>query len=102
MLANPAFAAERSVWVEGGIDCGAWLTAREQGQAQAHEGYLLGFLDAFALHTQQDIWRRPAAVTRQQVFFWVDRWCRENPLMAVRDAAIAFEQERVRAVAPPR
>ena len=86
----------RTVWTEGAVDCGLWLTARKANSASHLEHYSLGLINGMALGTTVDIWggTNGIKVNREQFYFWMDAWCQNNPLNFVHIGADDFANTR--------
>ena len=91
-LGGPA-AAQDAVTLKTNVDCGEWLQAR--GSNQYHvEWHLLGFIDGIVLGALFDFWNWggiPLNVDR--VYYWMDNYCRDNPLSNTRVGAIRLFNE---------
>lgn len=90
---EPAFAD--GFVVEGLLDCGAWVKSRTEGKSAIFEGYLVGFMNGLVLGSGTEFWRATGAkVSQDQVFLWMDNYCREHPLADVVKGAIDLMNER--------
>src|SRR5262249_41007980 len=94
-LARPATA--ESVWVEGLPDCGTWVQARTAAKARVLEAYLLGVLNGAAIGAQLEFWLAGGIlVNREQVYLWMDNYCRNSPLSNIVEGAGALMNERTK------
>ena len=72
------------VKMEAGGDCGLWLEARKARGAEILEGYVMGKIDGLAEGAWIDIWRYEGKkINRQQLYYWMDEYCRTNPLSSL-------------------
>jgi hypothetical protein len=60
-LSNAFWAAVSSahatnLWIEGGINCGQWLQAREDRQSAVYEAYVVGVLNEMSMGSGVSIW----------------------------------------------
>ena len=82
-------------YISGNADCGMWLKARSEGRAAALEHYLVGFLDGMVMGMIIEFWRiGDDTISRDQVFFWMDKFCRDKPLGKVSWGAWRLFGER--------
>ena len=95
-FANTIYAQGVTVDQFGGVDCGLWLTARKEDRSKTIESYVLGLVDGMALGSMKDIRSglNGISVNREQLFFWMDEWCRKNPLKGASHGAFVFADER--------
>ena len=84
----------QGIMLEGSIDCGLWMQARTESRAEALEHYLIGFLNGLALAARIDFWRAGPRLSRQQIYLWMDNYCRSTPLSSPVQGAIALINER--------
>jgi hypothetical protein len=54
----------------------------------------MGFVNGVALGADLNFWIEGGEITNDQVFFWMDRYCDNNPLKDVTDGVIALFVER--------
>jgi len=71
--------AEPFAIVGHGLDCGYWLNARDKNGSRALEDAVSAFTDGFAIASSRDVWNRPTQITETQLYYIVDKECRENP-----------------------
>ena len=79
----------------GGTDCGKWITVT----TSARQAWLLGFLSGLAfLHARKDF--KPvnpldSVSSAEQMFVWMDNYCKTNPLGNVTEGAVELFDEIV-------
>src|SRR5277367_5309294 len=89
---TPAHAG--GVFAPLGPDCGQWLTARQARQSSVYEGYVVGMLIGMSMGSGISIWGSPQSPVHQnQVFFWLDEYCRTNPLGNTMIALVVFANQ---------
>jgi hypothetical protein len=76
----------------GGLSCGTWLDAGKQESVrhQVHLNWVLGWLTAAGAYSVRGELRETDA---NAVAAWVDKYCRENPLNYIKDAAASLVDE---------
>ena len=84
----------QGITLEGSIDCGLWVQARTEHHAEALEHYVIGFLNGLAVAARIDFWRAGPRISREQVYLWMDNYCRNTPLSGPIQGAIALINER--------
>jgi hypothetical protein len=95
LMSLPAGAQDQGIWITG-VNCGDWVQQRT-ARASDGEWYLVGLIDGIALGTHTEIWRAGGIrITGEQVFLWMDKYCRENPLSTVITGAFRLHEEQVR------
>ena len=57
------------------------------------ESWLLGLLSGFSFAAEKEFWGSGGGLTNDQVFFWMDRYCDENPLKGQMNGAITLMNE---------
>lgn len=76
--------AGEGVMLEGLVDCGVWVQARQTQRAGILEGNLIGFINGLALGRGVDVWTSAGKrISREQAFLWMDNYCRTNPLESI-------------------
>lgn len=81
--------------IEGTVDCGNWHESRSNRSAVVLEGYLLGLINGLAVGAKTDFWRYAGnTLSREQVYLWMDNYCRSSPLSTVLTGAVALMEER--------
>lgn len=95
LLGNTALA--EGITAQGGVDCAQWVGARTENISILNEQYLIGFLDGLALGKQIEFWEaKEVSVSREQTFFWMDMYCKDNPLSHSITGAFKLFEERTR------
>jgi hypothetical protein len=71
---------DKRVDVEGGADCGEWLSSRQNGSAIGFEDFALGMLDGLAMGSDREYWRADGrAISWDAAYFSIDQYCRRHP-----------------------
>ena len=84
-----------AVTVTPNPSCAMWAEDRRTFIGlTAMEGWLMGVLNGFAFTADKEFWDSGNGLTGDQVFFWMDRYCDENPLKRVMHGAITLMNER--------
>ena len=89
-LSQPAFpqTKKNGVTVFGPIEnsCADWITARGRNNAEAYEFWLMGIVSGLNLSDDfsADFLR---GVKANSLAFWMDKYCRENPLKTIPEGA---------------
>jgi len=84
-----------TITLRGSIDCGDWLKAREVQQSSPYEAYVIGVVNGMAIGRLIDLWNFEGNSTSgNQVFYWLDNYCKKNPLKNVNSALFEFADER--------
>ena len=84
-----------TIIVRGSIDCGDWLKAREVQQSSLYETYVIGVVNGMAIGRWIDLWNFEGnSISGNQVFYWLDNYCKKNPLKDVNSAIFEFADER--------
>jgi hypothetical protein len=95
LFAAPAPALPQGIIVEGIPDCGLWVKARSTDRSAILEEWLVGFLNGIAVGTQTEFWHAGGIpINREQVYLWMDKYCREEPLSRVIEGAFRLHAER--------
>jgi hypothetical protein len=95
LLSGPA-GTQEGIWAKVTVDCGRWIEARTAGRASSLEAYLLGLLDGISFGAWVEFWKAGGIDTsKEQVFLWMDNYCRENPLSDVVPGAFTLFEERL-------
>ena len=94
-LSQPVFPqAKKFATVLGPIEnsCADWITARGKKSAQYYEFWLMGVLSG--LNLSEDFSTDfLIGVKANSVAFWMDKYCRENPLKTIPDGAVQLVLE---------
>ena len=73
--------------VRGNIDCARWLTPDSAVGGLANKSWLVGYLSGLSMGLTADKQRKPVnffeGVTNDQLYLWMDNYCRANPLSSV-------------------
>ena len=71
-----------TLWIEGGsANCADWIKSRQDKVSIRFEYFLMGTVNGMAIGSNFNIWAcRPVRIDRDQMFMWVDEYCRKNPL----------------------
>ena len=94
--------AQKMMMGPGVSTCGAWVANRKTSRSSLAsawaEFWLLGYLSRASFQHQGDIL---GGTDSQGLFAWVDKYCAENPLDLVVDAADQLEAELAAKARPP-
>ena len=85
----------QGVWVEDGWTCASWAEARTAKAARPLEQHLVGVLNGVSLATGKDFWHGGTRIDSRQAFFWMDKFCAENPLAYLLTGAFNLVTERL-------
>ena len=85
-----------AVTLMGGNSCAEWAEDRrlDDNVSKRSQAWLRGLLNGFAVAADKEFWDSGDGLTNDQVFFWMDRYCDENPLKRVSDGAVTLMNER--------
>ena len=85
-----------AVMIRGAADCGQWLDFRKDTASRTNgvEFWVMGYLSALSFSTNKEFWESGNGLSAQQVMYWIDNYCRENPLSNVARAADTLFLER--------
>lgn len=83
------------VRIENSWTCADWATSRRGSYALPVEQFLVGILNGFVLTSGKDFWRSPVPINTSQAFYWMDRYCENNPLDNVVFGALKLGNERL-------
>ena len=93
VISGPA--RSEAISAENVPDCGIWIQARSARQSIGLENYLIGLLNGMALGSGIEFWRANGVkVTSQQVFLWMDGFCRREPLETIILGSVTLINER--------
>ena len=72
-------------------DCGEWITKH----SVAHKSWLLGYISASSSYVDSYENKDPYSkiTSAEQIFLWMDNYCKANPLNDVRAGAIMLGYE---------
>jgi hypothetical protein len=80
-----------------GPSCAEWLETRQAPYSiyeGYNEGFIVGVLNGMSIASGVSLWRNPQGpLRREQVYYWVDEYCRKYPLNDLMMALVAFAQE---------
>lgn len=85
-----------AVEVRGVPDCALWAKDRSEDGwgATILETHMVATLNGLALATGRDFWIEGGEITNDQVYFWMDRHCANNPLKDIVDGTVELWFER--------
>lgn len=92
VLCSSTLSAE-PIWVRGDVNCGDWLKARDSKNSSQYEFYVVGLVNGLAGGAAIDVWGDQNRVSNDQFFFYLDKYCRDNPLSSTFTGAVAFAGE---------
>ncbi len=87
-------AQAEGVLVKGSTPCSLWASSRAAGTASVLEGYQQGLINGLALGSGKDFWMFPYPIEPEQVFYWMDQYCANNPLSSTITGSYAVFDER--------
>ena len=87
--ATQAEAVSVAVSVKAYATCAEWAKDRKS-DVRYSEFSLIGMLNGLAFASGRDFW---ANLKNDQVYFWMDRYCDNNPLSNTTDGAIKLMNE---------
>jgi hypothetical protein len=89
-LASPiAFAQRTSI---GDSDCGKWLELNKDQNNYLSQSWLVGFLTALNMTSpKHDLLSKIKSPS--QIYFWIDNYCRANPLSSISIGAMQLHNE---------
>jgi hypothetical protein len=80
-----------------GPSCAEWLETRQAPYSiyeGYNEGFIVGVLNGMSIASGVSLWRNPQGPLRhEQVYYWVDEYCRKYSLNDLMMALVAFAQE---------
>jgi hypothetical protein len=82
--------------IESVRSCGAWVNVRESGERikkSQTESWMVGYLSGMARTNRDDFL---AGIDAESALLYVDKYCRDNPLLTPLDAALLLSQRRQR------
>lgn len=93
LLSATSVAAE-GIYTSGLLNCGLWVENRSRGTAAVFEGYALGMMNGLALGSGTEFWNANGNMLKpEQVYLYIDKFCRENPLNDVITGAVTLIDE---------
>lgn len=85
----------KTLWLEGVPDCGQWVAARNDNQSVFFESFAVGLLTGMVLGSRIEVWQANGAyMSRDQLYLFVDNYCRAHPLNRIAEALVALTNER--------
>ena len=88
-------AAAQGPTMSGKLDCAMWTNARTAKASESHERFLQGLLNGMALGSSIDFWKAKGdGITSDEVFLWMDNYCRQKPLSALAEGAVSLMNEQ--------
>jgi hypothetical protein len=88
-----AHAEGGNYWLMWSPDCAQWLQYRQTKQSEMHEAYVVGLINGMSMGSGVSIWSETGKPTKEQLFYWLDEYCRNNPLKDTSEAAAAFANQ---------
>ena len=84
MSCKVVFAQSSESPLRGVPNCGSWLKPDNDFSALKNKAWLIGYLSGvnigFRVEKQRNFNYFSSGVTNDQIFLWMDKYCRENPL----------------------
>ena len=84
-------------WVRGDPDCAMWLKPETNARELENRAWLIGFLSGTNMAFSLDADRKPfnyfGGITTDQIYLWMDNYCRANPLASVIAGSGALYEE---------
>ena len=92
LITTPLKTEAQSITVDVSYSCAAWAEIRNNGSPNyISEFWLSGLMTGLSLGSGNDLW---GSLKRDQVVFWMDRYCDNNPLSDTTIGAAALMLER--------
>lgn len=93
MLVNNLVRAEL-IPLRGSVDCGMWIDARSKNSAVALESFNVGLVNGLSIGSALNIWSaKGVEVSQSQLNYWMDEYCKKNPLSGIFQGAHIFADE---------
>lgn len=73
-----------AVEIRGHTSCGKWQSERANSQINYAETWLMGYLSGYAVGRSRDFLK---GTDNASIFYWMDTYCRSNPLRDTVDGA---------------
>ncbi|WP_019447000.1 hypothetical protein [Cupriavidus sp. BIS7] len=86
--------ASQAFTIRGQPDCGEWVTARQNTQRNTfaslrNETWVIGYMSGIVMGAGEKIAGDPMGkYSNEQIYLYVDNFCRANPLKRAGDAVI--------------
>ena len=89
-------------WVRGDPDCVMWVKPETHAREIENRAWLIGFLSGvnmgFTMASSATIGKRTPEfafdIKNEQIFLWIDKYCRTNPLSSAMYGVGELMQER--------
>jgi hypothetical protein len=76
------------------IDCAKWIEARETKRSSLFENFVYGFVSGSSMTSGVEVWERGGNQIRpEQLYLWMDKFCRNNPVDVVTHGSVVFINE---------
>ena len=86
--------AAQAITTSGKLDCAMWTNARTAKASDSHERFLQGLLNGMALGSNVEFWKAKGdGLTADDVFLWMDNYCRQNPLSNAFEGSVVLMNE---------
>ena len=92
---NAANPTNPTIGGQGGASCDMWTAARRNHEASAAEGWVIGYLSGIAMALFEQGFDPLKGKKDEDVFAWVDGYCRQHPLDRILAAVTAFVATRL-------
>lgn len=94
MMVTTSQLRAEGIYIAGVVDCGSWIKARTTNVSEIFEGYLVGMMNGLALGSGVEFWFASGAqLKEEQVYLWMDKYCRENPLSSLVPGTVKLMNE---------
>lgn len=89
-------ARAQEIFIVDAYTCANWADVRSddtysQGEVRS---WIVGMVNGLSLASGNDLWRSGSGLKPEQVFFWTDVYCDDNPLGYVTIGIIRLMKER--------
>jgi hypothetical protein len=89
-------------WVRGDPGCAEWVKPENNARQLENRAWLIGFLSGvnmgLTMNSSETIGKRTTengfVLTNEQIFLWMDKYCRTNPLSSAMYGAGELMQDR--------
>lgn len=81
------------IYVRGSTDCGQWNYARTQSLSKILEAYVIGLTSGMSFGRGVPFWGPPRSYSDEQIFMWLDKYCRDNPLSDIVEGSVHMIDE---------
>ena len=94
MLAITNLVSAQLIPLQRTYDCGMWLEARNKNNAASLESFIVGLVNGLSIGATMNIWNgKGVAVSQAQLHYWMDEYCKKNPLSGIYEGAHVFADE---------